>query len=311
MILVTGSSGTIGNRLCENLEKNDIDYMGIDIRENIWNEKVNSKTVRLDLRKPVTCDQVQGDIGMIVHLAANARVYKLVQDPNLARDNFLTTYNVFEFARKNKIDKIIFSSSREVYGNSGKVLHNENDSFVKHCESTYTATKIGGEALLHSYNQCYGIDIIILRFSNVYGCYDFSDRVVPLFILKALKNEDLTIYGKNKVLDFTYIDDTVNGIIRSILHFNKAMNKTYNIATGAGFPLGDIAKFIIKNTGSKSRMIFKENRTGEVIRFIADITEARSILSYEPKFDLETGLVKTIKWYSSRLDAYLNQLLNS
>ena len=263
------------------------------------------------MRESETFNQIKGDIDMIVHLAANARVYRLVKDPNLARDNFLTTYNVCEFARKNKIDKIIFSSSREVYGNSGKIIHNENESFVKHCESTYTATKIGGEALLHSYNQCYGIDIIILRFSNVYGRYDFSDRVVPLFILKALKNEDLTIYDKNKVLDFTYIDDTVNGIMRSILHFNKAMNKTYNIATGVGFPLEDIARFIIKNTGSKSRMIFKENRTGEVIRFIADISEARSILSYEPKINLETGLIKTISWYSSRLDEYINQLLNS
>ena len=184
---MTGSSGTIGSRLCEHLEQQSIDYMGIDIKENIWNKKVNLNTIKLDLRQSINSDQVPGNIDIIVHLAANARVFKLVQDPDLARDNFLTAYNVFEFARKRKIAKVIFSSSREVYGNSGEMTHSENEAYIRNCESNYTASKIGGEALLHAYNQCYDMDMIILRFSNVYGRYDFSDRVIPLFISKAFK----------------------------------------------------------------------------------------------------------------------------
>jgi UDP-glucose 4-epimerase len=307
---VTGSSGTIGSRLCEHLEQQSIDYMGIDVKENSWNKKVNLNTIKLDLRKSINSDQLPGNIDIIVHLAANARVFKLVQDPDLARDNFLTAYNVFEFARKQKIPKVIFSSSREAYGNSGEMTYSENEAYIRNCESNYTASKIGGEALLHAYNQCYDMDMIILRFSNVYGRYDFSDRVIPLFISKAFINEDIIIYGKDKVIDFTHIDDTVAGIMGAIQYFDKAKNNTYNIATGKGFPLEKVAQIITKHIGAKSKLIIKDNRRGEITHFIADISKAHSTLSYVPKFDLVTGLAETIKWYSSRLNAYSKQLLD-
>ena len=307
---MTGSSGTIGSRLCEHLEQKSIDYMGIDVKENSWNKKVNLNTIKLDLRKSINSDQLPGNIDMIVHLAANARVFKLVQDPDLARDNFLTAYNVFEFARKQKIPKVIFSSSREAYGNSGEMTYSENEAYIRNCESNYTASKIGGEALLHAYNQCYDMDMIILRFSNVYGRYDFSDRVIPLFISKAFINEDIIIYGKDKVIDFTYIDDTVAGIMGAIQYFDKAKNNTYNIATGKGFPLEKVAQIITKHIGAKSKLIIKDNRRGEITHFIADISKAHSTLSYVPKFDLVAGLAETIKWYSSRLNAYSKQLLD-
>ena len=308
MILVTGSSGTIGNRLCEELEDNNIEYIGVDKRKNIWNEKVSSKTIIMDLKNPENLTQLIGNIDIIIHLAANARVFKLVQNPDLAKDNFLTFYNICEFARHNKIGKLIFSSSREVYGNSGLIVHNEDESYVNNCESSYTATKIGAEALLHAYNQCYGLDIIILRFSNVYGRYDFSDRVIPQFILMAKNNEDLIIYGKNKILDFTYVDDTVNGIMQSIMQFNNAKNNTYNIATGKGRSLEHVAQYIIDKTKSKSKIFFKKNRMGEVIQFIADIDKAKDNLSYVPKFDLESGINNTIKWYLPRLEEYMVEL---
>ena len=115
----------------------------------------------------------------------------------------------------------MFSSSREVYGNSDKVIHNEDEAYVKNCESPYTASKVGGEALVHSYQQCYDIDFVIFRFSNVYGMYDGSDRVIPLFIERAKQGNDLLVFGKEKLLDFTYIDDCVGGVILGIKNFGK------------------------------------------------------------------------------------------
>lgn len=223
-ILVTGSNGTIGTALCEALMEMGYKVEGIDIKQNNWSEKVDRITAISDLRDRNCFSKLPGDFDMIIHLAANARVYNLVVNPGLARDNFEILFNILEFSRLKNIDRFIFASSREVYGNSGKVFHNEEEAYVKNCESPYTATKIGGEALVHSYHQCYDIDFVILRFSNVYGKYDDSDRVIPAFIETAKQNKDLIVFGEDKLLDFTYIDDCVDGIIKSIENFDGVKN---------------------------------------------------------------------------------------
>ena len=157
-ILVTGSSGTIGTRLCEKFLENGFEVVGVDYRPNEWSEKIQSITIDIDLRnKDDVLNKLPKDFDVVIHLAANARVYNLVVDTSLARDNFETIYNVLEFTRINKIKKFMFASSREVYGNSKKILYREDESYVFNCESPYTASKIAGEALVHSYQECYGI----------------------------------------------------------------------------------------------------------------------------------------------------------
>lgn len=304
-ILVTGSSGTIGNLLCEKLLEKGAEITGIDWRKNLWNKEVLKRTLDLDLRDARNLNNLDSDFDLVIHLAANARVYKLVKNPDLAKDNFLTLYNVLEFVRRSNISRFIFSSSREVYGNSGHIIHSEDESYVKNCESSYTATKIAGEALIHAYHNCYKTDFIILRFSNVYGRYDYSDRVVPLFIVKALKNMDLEIFGKEKILDFTYIDDAVEGILKSIERLEAAKNEVYNIASQKGISMAEVARIIIDETESKSKLFFKENRAGEVTRFIADINKAQAVLNYYPKYSLLEGIKKTIYWYKEKVDEYI------
>ena len=307
-ILVTGSSGTIGNCLCETLLERGADVVGVDIKQNRWNEKVHRRTIYIDLRNPENLEKLPKDFDIVVHFAANARVYNLVKEPDLARDNFLILYNVAEFVRKNDIKRILFGSSREVYGDSGHIIHSEEESFVKNCESSYTATKIAGEAILHAYEQCYGIEYVIVRFSNVYGRFDYSDRVVPLFIWKALKNEDIHIYGRDKVLDFTYIEDSVDGVVKSLELFETSKNEVYNIATQKGYSIEKVAQLIIELTDSKSKLIYETNRTGEVCRFIADISKANAVLNYYPKTNLRDGIKKTIEWYSPRIKEYEKEL---
>jgi UDP-glucose 4-epimerase len=308
-ILVTGSSGTIGNCLCENLLEKGVDLEGADIKyQNRWNGEVHYRTTHVDLRNVNDLKRLPTDVDVIVHFAANARVYNLVKDPDLAKDNFMMLYNVLEFARKNNIKKILFSSSREVYGNSGHILHSEDEALVKDCESPYTATKVAGEALIHSYQQCYGIEFIITRFSNVFGKFDYSDRVIPLFILKAWRNEDIHIYGEDKILDFTYVEDTVDGVVKALECFEISKNEVYNIATQKGYAIQDVARVIKGLLNSKSNLYCKANRAGEVCRFIADISKARAVLKYEPKFTLEEGLAKTVDWYLPRIEEYKREL---
>ncbi len=302
-VLVTGSSGTIGTRLCETLIEKGYSVIGVDYKTNRWNPKVDAITHHADLRDAKALEALPNDIDLVIHLAANARVYNLVADPTLAYDNKTTTFNVLEYVRKNKIPRYMFASSREVYGNAttDEPFRAEHTADFSHCESPYTASKIMGESMAWAYHRCYGLDMIIFRFSNVYGMYDASDRVMPLFIGKCLRNEDIRIYGKDKVLDFTYVDDTVSGIIRAIEQFAGAKNQVYNIATGRGVSMCEVAEKIQSALPNEGRIVIEENRPGEIMRYVADISRARSVLGYEPTTQIDEGIRKSIDWYQKYL----------
>lgn len=297
-ILVTGSSGTIGTRLCEELLRRNYHVTGFDLKPNRWSSIVNERTMIGDLTKPSALSAMSGQWNAVVHLAANARVYNLVVNPLLARDNLEMTVNTLEFMRRSKIPNIIFASSREVYGNTHWVMRSENTIRVEDCESPYAASKLGGEALIHAYHVCYGLNYVILRFSNVYGRYDDSDRVIPLFIKLSRLNKDLVLFGKRKFLDFTYIDDTVQGIIAAIERFDRIRNDVFNIASGEAVSLLRVAKLIKKYTKARNNILLADNRPGEVVRFVGDITKAKRELGYEPKIGIELGIKKAIQWYA-------------
>jgi len=307
-ILVTGSSGMIGTAFCEKLLEKRITFVGVDKIRNQWNPSIDAATLIKDLTEEFQFGY--GSYDTVVHLAANARVFDLVENPDLARENMVMTYNVLEFTRKNGIKEFIYASSREVYGNSFvcRTCYNEDSVDLELCESPYTASKILGEALVHAYRRCYGINSIIVRFSNVYGRYDYNDRVIPLFIAKAIKNYPLEVFGENKVLDFTYIDDAVDGLYKAAVSFKKARNRVYNLAYGEGYSITKVASEIIEKLGSRSIINHKKSRIGEVEEFVADIDRARIKFGYKPKYDLDEGLDKTIEWYKPRVEEYLKQI---
>jgi len=302
-VLVTGSSGMIGTALCEELIKKGYEVTGVDLRPNRWSERVNRVTVISDLTDRSFFDKLSSHYDLVIHLAANARVFKLVKDPTMARDNFEMLFNVLEFCRLNMIKRIMFASSREVYGNLSGTLHAEDDVSIKHCESPYTATKIAGEALVTAYHQCYKMGFIILRFSNVYGKYDDSDRVVPNFIRVARLGKDLVVFGRDKLLDFTYISDCISGIVKSIEAFDRVKDNTFNIASGKGTTIVEVAQLIQSKIGTGGKIVIEENRKGEVVKFVADITKARQVLNYEPQIGIALGLDKTIEYYNSMEEA--------
>ena len=300
-ILITGSSGTIGTRLFEELLALGYDVIGFDRNHNKWNSSLNKLTIIGDLLKKEDIEKIPAGIDMVVHFAANARVYDLVLIPSLALENIVTTYNVLDFIRRNGIKRVIFSSSREVYGNKKEIVSKETDVNIQLCESPYAASKVSDEALVYSFSKCYGIDYIVCRFSNVYGMYDESERFIPLMIRKLKKNGDVEIFGKEKILDFTYIDDCVGGVIGCIEKFDNVKNNVFNIASGKGTKLIDVAKIIKKNVNSKSRILIGNNRPGEVVGYIANISKAKKLLEYMPKTSIHEGVKKSINWYRNNV----------
>jgi nucleoside-diphosphate-sugar epimerase len=305
-ILITGSSGQIGTNLALRLLDASYDVFGVDRRLNTWTNRVT--TLLQDLAAPYR--DFAGGIGgvpypacdLVVHLAANAKVHELVQHPHRALENIALTFNVLEYCRHNQLP-IIFASSREVYGDIHRYITEEQHADFTYTESPYSASKVAGEAFVYSYARCYGLRYIVFRFSNVYGRYDNDiermERVIPLFIRAMRQGQPVTVYGEEKTLDFTYIDDCVDGIVAGIerLLSGRVVNQTINLAYGQGSTLVRMAELIAAALNVLARInIEPAKRVGEVTRYIADISKAVELLDYQPKVPLEEGIRRAVAW---------------
>ena len=221
------------------------------------------------------------------------------------------TFNVLEYARQANVP-IVFSSSREVYGDVHRFEgYNEQAADFAYTESTYSASKIAGEAFVYSYARCYGLPYLVFRFSNVYGRYD-NDlhrmvRVIPLFIHSMVRGEPITIYGgRDKTLDFTYVDDCVEGIVRGIeaLAERRVVNQTVNLAYGQGNTLVHCAERIAAELGTEPDMTLAPSLLGEVTHYVADLSKARALLGYDPKVSLDDGIARSVAWFLEHREAH-------
>lgn len=301
-VLVTGSSGQIGTNLCLALLGRGDEVVGIDTRPNPWTaawethrldlvELARSKTRWLPADRP----------DCIVHFAAWPKVYELIEQPDRALENVETTFAALELARHTR-SRIIFASSREVYGEIDLQITSETMSDFLLAESPYSASKLAGEAFVYSYTRCYAVPHLVFRFSNVYGRYDNDherlERVVPLFVRQIASGQPVTIYGRSKMLDFTFIDDCIAGVVAGIdrLVSGSVANETINIAFGRGNSLSELVELIERGLGRKAIVRYEGSRTGEVTRYVADVTKARRLLAYEPTVPLSAGIPRYIEW---------------
>src|SRR6476619_6673539 len=244
-VLVTGSSGQIGTNLALRLQQAGHEVFGVDKRQNTWTDDFPYLLQDRAGHYPSFPGGIGGveypEVDLVVHLAAHAKVHQLVRQPHRALENAVMTFNVLEYARLKNVP-IVFSSSREVYGDVHRFEeYGEQVADFAYAESTYSASKISGEAFIYSYARCYGLRYLVFRFSNVYGRFD-NDlsrmvRVIPLFTHRLVREEPITVYGgSEKTLDFTYIDDCVDGLARGIeaLDAGTVVNETINLAYGHG-----------------------------------------------------------------------------
>lgn len=304
-VLITGSSGQIGTNLGLGLQDRGDTVVGIDRRSNEWTDRI--RTLNIDLLTTPLEQWPDEKFDVVVHLAAYAKVFELVQIPGRALENVSVCFNALEYARRHEAP-FIFGSSREVYGDILRHVTEEAEADFVVAESPYSASKIAGEAFIYSYAECYGLPYLVFRFSNVYGRFDNDldrmERVLPLFTRKIARDEPIVIYGKEKIFDFTYVDDCVSGIMKGIdaLVAGKVTNQTVNLAYGQGNSLVDAVNIISLALGKEPQVTFEPARAGEVMRYVADIRKARELLGYDPQTPLSSGLPKAIRWARERGD---------
>jgi UDP-glucose 4-epimerase len=313
-ILITGSSGQIGTNLGLQLLRQGHFVFGIDKRPNTWTDELPTllqdlSTPQHDFKGGIGHVEYPPNLDVVVHLAAHAKVHELVEQPHRALENITMTFNVLEFCRHNHLP-VIFSSSREVYGDIHRYITEETYADFAFTESPYSASKIAGEALIYSYAQCYDLRYLVFRFSNVYGRYDNDiermERVIPLFIRKIRQGTPITIFGREKVLDFTYVDDCVDGIIKGLdlLASGKEANQIINLAYGQGNSLEAMATYIGEALNVKPDLHFEPARVGEVTHYVANIGKARALLGYNPQTPLRQGLHQAVAWCTDWWDQH-------
>jgi UDP-glucuronate decarboxylase len=305
-ILITGGAGFIGSNLCEKLlnENNRIICVDNLLTGNIKNVEhllnhPNFTFMNHDIIEPL---EIKEDIDEIYNFACPASPPKYQKDPiNTLKVNFLGVLNLLELARL-KNAKFLQSSTSEVYGEPEITPQHENyrgNVNTVGIRSCYDEGKRVAETLTMDYHHQYNVDTRIVRIFNTYGPkMDKHDgRVVSNFIIQALNNEDITLYGNGEqTRSFCYIDDQIDGLI-------KLMNSDYIYPVNIGNPyeltVRELATIILNITKSKSNIVYKELPLDDPTNRKPDISKAKNILGWKPTYDLEKGLIKTIEYLSS------------
>jgi len=307
-VFITGGGGFIGSHLCERLLVNNNKVV-------IYDSGHRNAIIHTGLLKHPDLKFVKGDVldfdkvrssmrgcNLVIHCAAIAGINTVIKKPIMTmKINLFGTYNVIEAAISNKVEKFIGFSTSEVYG--PYIYKGSEDDLTTQGEVgktrwTYAVSKLAAEHLVHCYKDEYGIDIVTLRPFNIYGPRQVGEGAVHKFIVNALEEEDIIIYGDGtQIRAWCYIDDFVDGVLLCI-NKKEAVGNVFNIGNPQStVTILKLAEKIISLTGSKSKIYFKESPGPDVEVRVPSIKKAQSILDFEPKIGLDDGLNKTIEWY--------------
>ena len=227
-------------------------------------------------------------------------VPRSLAEPMLTNNsNVRGTLSVLENSRLSGVKKVVYAASSSAYGDTETLPKSE--TMIPSPLSPYAVQKLAGEMYCKTYFDNYKLPTTSLRYFNVYGPSQDPDSeysaVIPIFIKKALKDDDITIFGDGTTSrDFTFIDDVIQANLRAALS-SESNGAVMNVAYGQKYTLNQLADIIIKKTGSKSSIVYESFRKGDVLHSLADLSEAKRLIGYSPQFDLSSGLERTIQFY--------------
>ena len=312
--LITGGAGFIGSTLTKRLldEGNNViaidnfnNYYNPELKEkNIKDFKDNYKLYRIDIRNKEDIKKVmdENNIDVIVHLAAMAGVRPSIEDPILYQEvNGLGTQNILEEAKNHHIKNLVMASSSSVYGNCKEVPFNEK-MIVDYAISPYAATKKANEVMAHVYHKLNNMNIIMLRFFTVYGPKQRPDLAINKFTRLMLNNEEIPMYGDGSTSrDYTYVDDIVDGIIKSCNYVmnNDNVYEIINLGSNNPISLKEMINTIGKVLDITPNIKELPMQPGDVDKTYADITKAKELLGYQPSISFEDGIKEFINWYKN------------
>jgi NAD dependent epimerase/dehydratase len=309
-ILVTGADGFIGSHLVEALLSH-----GYDVRAFVYYNSFNSwgwldslppqllrecDVFAGDIRDPNGVNQAMKDCDVVFHLAALIAIPFSYHSPDSYVDtNIKGTLNILQAARMHNVERVLVTSTSEVYGTAQYAPIDEKHPFQG--QSPYSATKIGADRLAESFFRSFETPVVIVRPFNTYGPRQSARAVIPTVITQLLSGDKILKLGSlTPTRDFNYVKDTVDGFI-AIAESDAAIGQEINIATNSENSVGEIAQILIDHINPAATILTDDVRlrpeASEVYRLIGDNAKLKSLTSWTAKHDIREGLIKTIDWF--------------
>ncbi len=304
-LLVTGGAGFIGSNFIRDILKKYPDYQVVTLdkltyagrRENLQDIEDNPryKFVKGDICDAKVVARAIKDCDRIINFAAESHVDRSINNASeFIRTNIYGTYVLLEAARNNKVSLFCQISTDEVYGSRSTGLFKETDPLKP--SSPYSASKAAADQLTYSYHITYGLPVVIVRSTNNFGCYQFPEKIIPLFITNALKGKRLPVYGDGQnVRDWIYVLDNCRAI-DFLIHQGK-IGEIYNVAGKTEMKNIELTRIILRIMNKPEELIkFVQDRPGHDRRYALDSTKIEQ-LGFKPQYNFEQALQETIDWY--------------
>ena len=321
-VLVTGAGGFIGSHLTEHLVDLNANVKAFvrynsrsdwGLLELLPQEKLNSIAVIMgDLKDADAVRYAAKNVDIIFHLGSLIAIpYSYIHPRETIETNILGALNVLTATKENGIEKLIHTSTSEVYGTARYVPIDENHPLQG--QSPYSASKIGADKIAESFFKSFSLPVAIIRPFNTFGPRQSARAVIPTIITQALTKEKIFLGSLHPTRDYTYVEDVVEGFIK-VTELHKSIGEVINIGSNFEISIEDLANKIISLAGKNAEIITDTVRVrpqdSEVERLWCDNTKAKRLLGWEPTTSLDKGLKKTIEWISDNINLYKSELYN-
>lgn len=322
-VLVTGADGFIGSHLAEELVKAGYDVKAFTYYNSFnnwgWLDTFSKDLINEieifqgDIRDPNGVKEAMKDVDAVFHLAALIAIPFSYHSPDTYVDtNIKGTLNVLQAARDLNTERVLVTSTSEVYGTAQYVPIDENHPYQG--QSPYSATKIGADRLAESFYRSFELPVSIVRPFNTYGPRQSARAVIPTIITQLLAGKtEIELGSLTPTRDFNYVKDTANGFIE-IYKSDKTIGQEINIATQQEISIGQLAEELIRQINPEARIVCDEQRLrpekSEVNRLLGANGKIKELTNWAPKYTFEQGLAETIDFLRNNLDRYKPDIYN-